>query len=121
MRSSISTAAVFAAVLASGAAEAQTTKFDGNWSVEFVTQKGECGVYRWPVIVERGRARYGGPEAFTVTGAISGDGRVSGAIMRGQDRAVVTGRLSGAHGSGTWTASGSSRNCSGRWNAEKRG
>jgi hypothetical protein len=121
MRSKLPAAAIFAAVLASGAAQAQTTKFDGHWSVEVVTQKGECGVYRWPVIVQHGRARYGGPEAFTVTGAISADGRVSGAITRGQDRAVVTGRLSNGRGSGTWTASGSSRNCSGRWNAEKRG
>jgi hypothetical protein len=121
MRSGIWTAAVLAAVLASGAAQAQAAKFDGRWSVEVVTEKGECGVYRWPVIVERGRVRYGGPENFTVTGAVAANGRVSGAIVRGQDRAVVTGRLSDGQGGGTWTASGSSRNCSGRWNAERRG
>ena len=121
MRLESSAAAALAAVLASGAAQAQTAKFDGNWSVEVVTEKGECGVYRWPVIVERGRARYGGPENFTLTGAVAANGRVSGAIVRGQDRAVVTGRLSGSQGGGTWTASGRARNCSGRWNAEKRG
>jgi hypothetical protein len=119
--SKLSAAAIFAAVFLSGAAQAQTTKFDGRWSVEVVSEKGDCGVYRWPVIVERGRARYGGPEDFTVTGSIGPDGRVSGAIIRGQDRAVVNGRLSGGWGTGRWTAAGGSRNCSGRWTAEKRG
>ena len=120
MRSGIAVAA-FAAALLPGSAEAQRAKFDGTWSVEALTQKGDCGMYRWPVIVERGRARYGGPEDFRVTGSVGADGRVSGAIMRGQERAVVNGRLSGGFGTGTWTTSRGSRSCSGRWNAEKRG
>jgi hypothetical protein len=117
-------AAAFAAVVASGAAQAQGAKqFDGNWSVEVVTEKGECDkAYRWPVIVQNGRARYGGPENFTVSGQIAANGAVSGVISRGQDRANVKGRVgSNGWGSGTWTASGGSRSCSGRWNAEKRG
>ena len=122
MRQTFFAAAAFAAVFVSGAAEAQGNKFDGNWSVEVITEKGECDkAYRWPVIVQNGRARYGGPEDFNVSGQISANGAVSGVISRGQDRANVTGRLSGGWGQGTLTASGSSRNCSGRWNAEKRG
>src|SRR5215212_1881393 len=112
MRRTFFAAAVFAAAFVSGAAQAQSNKFDGNWSVEVITEKGECDkAYRWPVIVQNGRARYGGPENFNVSGVIS----------RGQDRANVRGRVSGGWGSGSWTASGGSRNCSGRWNAEKRG
>ncbi|HEX8165271.1 MAG TPA: hypothetical protein VF601_05720 [Beijerinckiaceae bacterium] len=115
-------AAAFAAVFVSGAAEAQGNKFDGNWSVEVITEKGECDkAYRWPVIVQNGRARYGGPENFNVSGQIAPNGAVSGVISRGQDRANVRGRLSGGWGQGTWTAAGGSRTCSGRWNAEKRG
>ena|SRR5215207_3836246 len=121
MRSAIPAAVVLAAALVSGAAQAQTTKFDGNWSVEVVTQKGECGVYRWPIIVQNGRARYGGPEDFTVSGTIQGNGSISGVISRGQDRANVRGKLSGGWGTGTWVAGGGSRNCTGRWTAEKRG
>ena len=116
-------AAILAAVFMSGAAEAPTGKFDGRWSVEVITEKGECDkAYRWPVVVEGGRARYGGPENFNVSGSISSNGSVSGVISRGQDRANVRGRLAtNGWGSGTWTASASSRSCSGRWNAEKRG
>ncbi len=122
MRRTFFAAAVFAAAFVSGAAQAQSNKFDGNWSVEVITEKGECDkAYRWPVIVQNGRARYGGQENFNVSGQIAANGAVSGVISRGQDRANVRGRLSGGWGSGSWTASGGSRNCSGRWNAEKRG
>ena len=110
----------FGAVLAASQAQAQN-KFDGNWSVEVITQQGDCDkAYRYPVTIQGGRVRYGGPEAFNASGSVSADGRVQGSISRGSDRANVSGRLSGSSGSGTWTASGG-RTCSGRWNADKRG
>ncbi len=102
-------------------AQAQTNRFDGNWSVEVVTEQGACDrAYRYPVIVQNGQARYGGPESFNVNGRVQSNGSVSASISRGQDRANVSGRLSGANGRGTWTTSGG-RVCSGYWNAEKRG
>ena len=112
-----------AAVLASSGmheAQAQTRRFDGNWSVQVLTEKGGCDRYRYPVIIENGRARYGGPESFDVNGQVRPNGSVTATISRGQDRAHVRGQLSGDAGSGTWTTSGS-RACSGSWNAEKRG
>ena len=125
MRLALSTALALSAATISGAAFAQKAPntFDGNWSVEVITEKGECDkAYRWPVIVQNGRARYGGPENFNVSGQIAANGAVSGVISRGQDRANVKGRV-GANGwgQGTWTAVAGSRSCSGRWNAEKRG
>jgi hypothetical protein len=102
-------------------AQAQTNRFDGNWSVEVVTEQGACDrAYRYAVIVQNGRTRYGGPENFNVNGQVSPNGSVSASISRGQDRANVSGRLSGATGRGTWSTSGG-RVCSGYWNAEKRG
>jgi hypothetical protein len=102
-------------------AQAQANKFDGAWSVEVVTQKGDCDrAYRYAVAVQNGRVRYGGPEDFTVGGQVQANGAVSASIARGQDRANVSGRLSGNGGRGTWSASGG-RACSGYWNAEKRG
>jgi hypothetical protein len=102
-------------------AQAQTKQFDGTWSVEVVTEQGGCDrAYRYSVIIENGRARYGGQEAFNVTGQVRPNGAISGGIARGQDRADVTGRLVGSTGSGTWKTSGG-RSCSGNWNAEKRG
>jgi hypothetical protein len=99
---------------------AQTTGFDGAWSVEVVTQQGACDrAYRYSVVIENGVARYGGPEQFDVRGQVRPNGSVSANISRGQDRANITGRLSGRSGTGTWSSSGG-RVCSGQWNAEKR-
>jgi hypothetical protein len=72
------------------------------------------------VIIQNGRARYGGPENFNVNGQVQQNGAVAASISRGQDSANVRGRLSGATGAGTWSTSGG-RTCSGNWNAEKRG
>lgn len=112
--------ALIAGSLAPASAVAQSTGFDGTWSVEVVTEKGACDrAYRYSVIVQNGRARYGGPENFDIRGQVRPNGSVSASISRGQDRANVTGRLSGKFGTGTWTTSGG-RVCSGDWNAEKR-
>ncbi|MDF2813768.1 MAG: large exoprotein involved in heme utilization or adhesion [Microvirga sp.] len=112
--------ALIAGSLAPTSAVAQGTRFDGTWSVEVVTEKGACDrAYRYSVIVQNGRARYGGPENFDIRGQVRTNGSVSASISRGQDRANVTGRLSGKFGTGTWTTSGG-RVCSGDWNAEKR-
>ncbi|HEU6441252.1 MAG TPA: hypothetical protein VFF38_02725 [Microvirga sp.] len=110
-----------AAFLFAPDAQAQTTRFDGRWSVEVVTEQGACDrAYRYSVVVENGRARYGGPEQFDVNGQVRPNGSVTASISRGQDRANVTGRLEGNWGRGTWNTSGG-RSCSGYWNAEKRG
>ena len=112
----------FACGLALGfPAEAQVRRFDGLWSVEVVTERGDCDrAYRYPILIENGRARYGGPEGFTASGQVRANGTVAGSVARGNNRANVTGRLQGSVGAGTWSTSGS-RICSGRWVAEKRG
>lgn len=113
--------AVMAVCLLPLPAQAQIRRFDGTWSVEVVTEKGACDrAYRYSVVVQNGRARYGGPENFDIRGQVRLNGSVSASIARGQDRANVTGRLSGSFGRGTWSTSGG-RVCSGYWNAEKRG
>ena len=102
-------------------AHAQTRTFDGTWSVEVVTERGDCDrAYRYSVIVENGRARYGGREQFDVNGQVRPNGSVSASISRGQDRANVSGMLVGVTGRGAWSTAGG-RSCSGYWNAEKRG
>ncbi len=114
-------AAVVLAAFAAPQAYAQTGQFDGRWSVEVVTEQGGCDrAYRYSVIVQNGQTRYGGPENFDIEGQVRSNGSVTASISRGQDRANVSGRLSGDMGRGTWTTSGG-RTCSGYWNAEKRG
>lgn len=101
--------------------QAKASKFDGRWSIEVITENGGCDrAYRYSIMIEDGKARYGGREAFTVTGQVAPNGTVNGSISHGQDRAEVTGRLDGNLGTGTWKAAGTSRTCEGRWNAEKR-
>ena len=112
--------ALVAATL-SGAAYAQKSGnvHDGNWSVEVITQTGDCDkAYRYPITVQNGAIRYGGSEAFNASGGISASGAVKGSISRGEQRAQVTGRVSGMRGNGTWQTS---TGCSGVWNADKRG
>jgi hypothetical protein len=97
------------------------TKYDGRWSVEVVTERGDCDrAYRYGIVIEDGQARYAGGTDFRITGRVQPNGAVRGAIVRGSDRADVVGRLTENGGGGTWTTAGG-RNCGGRWNAERRG
>lgn len=103
------------------AASAQANPHDGRWSILVMTETGNCDkAYRYSVQIENGQARYAGTEALDVTGSVRPNGQVSGAIAYGQDRADVIGRLDGARGTGTWKATGTSRNCGGKWQAERR-
>jgi hypothetical protein len=115
-------AALVALAVGAGALPAQAAgKYDGRWSVEVITERGDCDkAYRYGIVIEDGQARYAGGTDFQVSGRVQPNGAVRGSISRGSDRADVVGRLSGNGGSGTWTAAGG-RTCGGRWNAERRG
>lgn len=95
--------------------------YNGRWSVEVVTERGECDrAFRYPVIVENGRIRYSGDAGgFNFSGQVAPNGAVKVSITSGQGRADGTGKIAGSSGGGTWKISGS-RSCTGRWNAEKR-
>ncbi|MCC0804907.1 hypothetical protein FPV16_01500 [Methylobacterium sp. W2] len=96
-------------------------RYDGNWSIEVITQDGPCDrAYRYGVRIAKGEASYPGGD-FDIRGRVTGNGAVRATIMRGSDGANVVGQLDrGGYGSGTWSSNGMIR-CSGRWNAEKRG
>jgi hypothetical protein len=120
LRLALTAAIALGAATISGAALSQKgNPHDGNWSVEVITQKGDCDkAYRYPITVQNGAIRYGGSEAFNASGGITSAGAVKGSISRGEQRAQVTGRVSGTRGNGTWQTS---TGCSGVWNADKRG
>jgi hypothetical protein len=123
MTSRIWLALSMAAMIALGAtrAAAETDRFDGSWSVVVLTEKGSCSPsYQFPILIEEGRARYGGPGGVAVSGSVAANGAVRGSIGTSGASVNVAGRLSGASGGGTWTAGGA-LTCSGRWQAEKRG
>jgi hypothetical protein len=53
-----------------------------------------------------------------VAGGVDARGGVQVTFIRGSDRLMASGRLSGYFGSGRWTSP--SRECGGRWQAERR-
>src|ERR1044071_3759647 len=80
-------------------------KFDGNWSVLIVTEKGTCDrAYRYPVKIENGSVGYAGSASFTVSGKVGDNGAVTVRVARGSQSANGQGRLSATDGSGMWTA-----------------
>lgn len=95
-------------------------RFDGNWSIEVITESGSCDrAYRYGVRIEQGVASYPGGD-FKISGRVSPNGAVQATIAGAGGSANVVGRLgSQGFGNGTWKAGGSA-NCSGRWNAERR-
>ncbi|HEY8565162.1 MAG TPA: hypothetical protein VIL65_06650 [Beijerinckiaceae bacterium] len=98
-----------------------SSKHDGRWSIEVVTEAGACDrAYRYAVLVQNGEARYAGAEPITVSGKVAPSGSVKVSIAYGETRANVTGQLADASGTGRWTWTGS-RTCSGHWRAERRG
>ncbi len=105
------------------AAQAQNAaKYDGNWSVVVITERGDCDrAYRYPVEVVRGKISYQSEAGITITGRVDGNGRLQASIRRGEQHAEGNGRLSATGGSGVWTGKDSVKECSGRWEAERRG
>ena len=111
-----------AALLGLGLVPAQSapsSQFDGRWSVLVVTDRGDCSIYRYGLIVERGQARYAGSADFAIGGSIAPNGTVRASISRGSNRANVQGRLGQGTGSGLWRMAGN-YDCSGHWTAERR-
>lgn len=123
-------AAAFAvSVTAAGTADAAKkrvnvpNKFDGNWSIQVVTEDGPCErAYRYALQIYNGEAVYPGGDV-QIRGRVSSSGAVSGIISRGNDAARVQGRLTvQGSGSGHWGSIGDSPiSCRGSWNAVRRG
>ena len=116
----IATSVVALHSIPASAKAGRTPAFDGNWSIEVITEQGVCDrAYRYGIRIEDGQVHYDGSTDFTVTGQVTSGGAVKGSIARGDDRADVVGKLSRGFGTGSWTTNGST-GCGGTWNAERR-
>jgi len=94
--------------------------FDGRWSVEVITEKGDCDkAYRWSVGIRGDRIADVGDQVAHASGSVDRSGRVRARFTHGADILTASGSLSGKWGQGVWNAP--SRACSGRWVAERRG
>ena len=97
------------------------TPFDGTWSVLIVTDRGTCDRgYRYALRIADGRVYYDDPN-FNVSGRVDGAGHVRVAVAAGGQSASGYGRLSGNYGQGSWSGHSSVSQCSGHWEAERRG
>ncbi len=108
--------ALIAGVSLAGA-PAHAASYDGQWSVVVVTEQGSCDVYRWDLGVAGGKINERGIVA-QANGQVDRRGLVNVTFSRGSDQLAATGTLSGLDGSGRWSLP--SRQCSGRWKAEKK-
>ena len=97
------------------------TPFDGAWSVLIVTDQGTCDrAYRYALRIADGQVTYDNP-SFSVSGRVDGAGHVRVAVAAGGQSATGYGRLSGNYGQGSWSGRSSISQCSGHWEAERRG
>jgi hypothetical protein len=99
-----------------------TGAYDGLWSVLIITEKGTCDRgYRYAVRIKGGRVGHADPanSSFRISGSVGGGGATRVSVARGNQSAAGSGRLTRNAGAGRWTSS--KGECSGIWQAERRG
>ena len=107
-----------AAVFGATVPAASVPNYDGLWSVVIITEKGTCDrAYRYPIRIANGTLLNAGDNVVTISGKVGGNGSVIVRVSAGSKSATAQGRLSGAIGAGSWSGG----ECSGTWEAEKRG
>ena len=108
--------AAFASVVAGPAGSAPN--YDGVWSVVIVTEKGACDrAYRYPIRIRNGAVLNEGSSPATINGKVPSTGAVTVTVNAGSQSATGSGRLSATTGAGSWKGG----ECSGSWQAERRG
>ena len=94
--------------------------FDGSYSVDVVTQDGDCKDSHWTVVVANAQIASVAPnnDHITATGLIEDDGTVSMTFRGGDNHFVhVGGTVKGRAGKGAWSAP--TLLCGGVWRAQK--
>ena len=120
---SLTAAAVMCLSLAS-VAQADTKRsaspnaYDGRWSVMVITEQGACDrASRLSLGISNGRIEMADAMA-AAAGTVDKRGRVAVRVMQGADVLAASGSLGAGSGSGKWRAP--SKQCAGRWVAERR-
>lgn len=113
--------ALSAALITLLAAPAVAGDFDGNWSVQLVTDSGLCEAqYTYTLSVQDGQVRpitNAATNGTTVSGRVGADGSVGLTVATAAANGTASGRLQVRSGTGTWRVSGGL--CSGRWTARR--
>lgn len=96
--------------------------FDGPWSVTVVTEAGACErAYRYGIQIHNGYVYYQGQPGVSITGRVTPRGQVQVSVRYSDQLANGAGRLSGDHGVGRWIGRSPTQQCTGYWQAERRG
>ena len=110
-----------ATVTPSDAGKYVRSPYDGLWSVSIYTQNGPCDPsYRYPArIVGSQVLQADNSFDYQISGVVTRAGGISVTVRRGNQSATGYGRLSRTQGTGWWRTAGGQ--CSGVWNAVRRG
>lgn len=99
-----------------------TAGFDGLWSVLIITDQGTCDRgYRYAVRIRNGVVGHADPanSSFRIAGRVAGSGAINVSVARGTQSANGSGRIARNGGAGRWKSARGE--CSGTWQAERRG
>jgi hypothetical protein len=95
-----------------------SSRFDGQWNLVFVTQRGDCdSSYNFTVDVVNGNISH--PNILTFRGRVAPSGAVRASVRVGQKYASGSGKLSGVIGRGVWSGSSGQSRCAGTWAAQR--
>jgi len=108
-------AAVFSTVPL--AAASARTAYDGPWSLDFVTQRGDCDTYHFDVAIADGIVSH--PNLVRFHGRVNAAGVVRASVAVQDKFASGSGRLTATAGRGTWSGYSGSAKCSGVWTGRR--
>lgn len=92
------------------------SSYDGEWSVAIYTLQGDCGAVRAALRIFGGRV-YSVDQSYQAYGAVSSRGAVRVTVVRGNQSASGSGRMSHTSGAGRWRSFRGE--CSGTWSATR--
>ena len=110
----IAAAVVSAAPLAPASAR---SAYDGPWSLDFVTRRGDCDTYHFDVAIADGVVSH--PNLVRFHGRVNAAGAVRASVAVQDKYAAGSGRLTPTTGHGTWSGWSGSAKCSGVWTGKR--
>jgi hypothetical protein len=95
-----------------------SSRFDGQWNLIFLTQRGDCDPsYNFTVDVVNGNISH--PNILTFRGRIAPSGAVRASVRVGQRFASGSGKVTAGIGHGVWSGSSGQSRCAGTWSAQR--
>jgi hypothetical protein len=110
--------ALAGALLAHPASALAGSRFDGQWNITFVTQRGDCDPsYNFTVDVLNGNISH--PNILTFRGHVAPSGAARASVRVGEKSASGSGTLAGTVGRGVWRGRSGTALCAGTWTAQR--